>query len=600
MCIAPEIRRLPLFRFAGAALGAFALAACNEGETPPSAGGSGVSAPAPVASPGAPPAPPAPPVNAGGSSIDFPANDDDAVQFLVQSTFGPTDSDIAAIKNLGYSAWLKQEANASPSNYGARVAARLTLGLSSNLTQDAASDFFWDAAVKGRDQLRQRMMYALSQIVVVGDGPGSPVQGEPELIAYYLDALSQNALGNYRDLLEDITYSPAMGLWLTYLGNEKANAATGSVPDENYAREIMQLFTIGLLELNLDGTPVPGDIETYTNEDVIGLSRVFTGLGYKGNRKNIHNAAPDARYSAMQIYPEFHSPEEKTFLGETIPANTPAAESIDRALDILFNHPNVGPFIGRQLIQRLVASNPSPAYVARVAAAFNAGSYRLPDGSSIGSGRRGDLLATAAAVLLDTEARQDPASAAADFGKVREPVLRFTHWARAFDVRNARAYEETWLSDTSLAERLGQHPFRSPSVFNFYRPGFVAPGTVTGAAGVTAPELQIENEASVVGYANFMSHFVRDDSPGRKDTNGEAFSPNYADEIALADNVDALIDRLDTLLTYGRLAESTRLRIKSVLEAMTIREGREADDRLARVEMAVQLVVTSAEYLVQQ
>ncbi|MEM6536520.1 MAG: DUF1800 domain-containing protein [Pseudomonadota bacterium] len=541
----------------------------------------------------------APPlVNATASVVDFPETEENAARFLVQSTFGPTEAEITRIENMGYSSWIKSQAETSPSFFTPRVVARQQADPDGKQF-NAASDFFWEAAVSGRDQLRQRMVYALSQVLVVSESTGSPIQFRVGALSYYMDILSRNALGNYRDLLEEVTYSPAMGLWLTYLANEKANPDTGSVPDENYAREIMQLFTIGLIELNPDGTPVDGAAETYTNEDVIGLARVFTGLGYKGNRRWLNAADDDALYSPMQVYPEFHSPEEKSFLGTTIPPGTSAEESISTALDTLVNHPNTPTFVGKQLIQRMITSNPSPAYVTRVATAFADGRFRLPDGTEVGDGRRGDLLATASAVILDPEARQDTNMTISSFGKVREPVLRFTHWARAFNVKSANAQEERWLQSMSGSDRIGQHPFRAPSVFNFFRPGFVAPGTATANADLVAPELQIENEASIVGFANTMGRFIRDNTPNSSGASGDAFSPRYDVELELSEDVDALINRLDLLLTYGRLEQSTKDRIKTVLEAMVIRENRAESDRLDRVRTAIMMVVTSPEYTVQ-
>lgn len=587
------------------AFAAFGLAACNEEEMAaevPGATPTEAAAPAPVPSPGSPavtPPPSAPPVNAGGSSVDMPDTDEDAARFLTQSTFGPTDASISAVRQEGYSAWIQRQLQAPQSFYTARVVARSLVEEKSSRLVSAASQAFWESAVVGDDQLRQRMTYALSQIVVASDAAGSPLQNRPTALAYYMDILSQNALGNYRDLLEEVTYSPAMGLYLTYLGNRKGDPENGRLPDENYAREIMQLFSIGLLELNPDGTPQSGNIETYTNEDIVGLARVFTGLGYKGDRTRLNRADDDALYSPMAIYPEEHSQLEKSFLGVTIPANTGAEESIDFALDTLFAHPNVAPFISRQLIQRLVTSAPSPAYVQRVASAFENGVYTLPNGDAIGDGRRGDLAATAAAILLDTEARQDVDAAPATFGKVREPVLRFLHWARAFELRSARAEEDGLLPAMERPDRLGQHPFRAPSVFNFFRPGFVAPNSATSGSGLVAPELQIENEASAVGYANIMSRYVRDKTPEISGTSGDAFAPTFSAELPLADDVDALIDRLDLLLTYGRLTPETRERIRTILEAMEIRENSAEQDRDARVRMAVQLVVTSTEFMTQ-
>ena len=217
---------------------------------------------------------------------------------------------------------------------------------------------------------------------------------------------------------------------------------------------------------------------------------------------------PELRYAPMIAFPKYHSSSEKVFLDTSIPSGSSAETSIDHALDTLFNHPNVGPFIGRQLIQRFVTSNPSPDYIERVATAFNDGTYRLPNNTVTGTGDRGDMRATIAAVLMDPEARQDPSDMPESQGKVKEPILRFVQWARAFDVRTITPQHTNQVWVTSDADELAQHPYRSPSVFNFYRPGYVAPGTQSGAAGLVAPELQIMNASTVTGYANFMTYFI--------------------------------------------------------------------------------------------
>ncbi len=364
---------------------------------------------------------------------------------------------------------------------------------------------FWINAITGSDQVRQRMAFALSEIMVISNTGGEFLTDTPPAVAYYQDVLTTHALGNYRDLLEAVTYSPAMGYYLTYLANRKGDPVTGRVPDENYARELMQLFTIGLVELNMDGsskTDINGNaIETYTNDDITGLARVFTGLAAQCNDfddrsfsceedeeedtevTNSLISNPDflPYMEPMKMFESQHSPLEKSFLGATIPAGTNGIESITQALDIIFDHPNVPPFVSRQLIQRFVTSHPSPAYIERVATAFAAGSYTLPDGMVVGDGRRGDLQATLSAILFDDDAR-DMASLSDDtFGKVREPIIRFANWARAYNVSTVTPEFMPLLWNTGSPNLLGQQPYGAPSVFNFYRPGYVAPGTLTGA-----------------------------------------------------------------------------------------------------------------------
>jgi uncharacterized protein (DUF1800 family) len=291
----------------------------------------------------------------------------------------------------------------------------------------------------------------------------------------------------------------------------------------------------------------------------------------------------------------FHSTEEKTFLGTTIPANTPGEESIGLALDAIFAHPNVGPFIARQLIQRMITSHPSPAYVSRVAAAFNAGGYTLPSGTGVGDGKRGDLAATVAAILFDSEARTAGAVDSTTFGKLREPLLRFTHWARAFEINSADARNERLLRDTSSTAALGQHPYRSPSVFNFYRPGYIAPGTETGAAQLTAPEFQIVNASSIMGYPNFMTIYALGRSPKLDPALPPAFVADYETEAGLAATPGALLDHLDLLLTHGSLREETRERI---IEALNQIDPNSEAGLLGRARLASVMVMTSPEYIV--
>ncbi len=522
-----------------------------------------------------------------------------ASRFLTQASFGPGLAEIDAVASTSPSAWFLAELGKPPTTYTNQL---LAYGdLNPQVDPEIVRDVYWNAMVGANDQLRQRMVFALSQILVVSTADtGLPRQ--PITVAAYMDVLSKGAFGNYRDLLDDVTHSLAMGTYLTYFRNLPADMATGRVPDENYAREIMQLFTIGLFELNMDGTPrLQGGapIETYTNADITGLAKVFTGFSYGGGSYGGINS-PSIWRIPMEVYDQYHSTEEKRFLGTTIRANTGGDESVDMALDALFNHPNVAPFVCRQLIQRFVTSHPTPDYVRRVAMTFEAGSYTLPNGRAVGTGRRGDLSATLAAILFDDEARSASAAAADDFGKIREPIVRFAHWARAFDASPVNASNEILLEDTQDPNFLGQQAFRAPHVFNFYRPGYVAPGTATGAANLTAPELQIVNETTIPAYVNFMSRYIRDEAPKSMNASLRSFSPDYAAELALANDPAALVDRLDLILTYGRLRDDTKQRIIDVLAEVPIASTTAAADREQRVHLAVLMVTTSPEYIVQR
>jgi len=573
------------------ALGFLLLAGCGESD-----GSSSSPPPAPP--------PPAPPPPQGVTEAE-------ASRFLSHSTFGPSMAEIEAVSASGLETWFLAEQTKPASLHLDYTLSQFQNGTYLDANNNtlfevavAPTVSFWQAAIEGDDQLRQRMAFALSQILVVSDR-NDILAFAPHIRAHYMDILTEGAFGNYRDLLEDITYSPAMAIFLTYLANVKGDPVTGRVPDENYARELMQLFTIGLVELNADGTTrLDGSgeqIELYDNDDITELAKVFTGLSFKGGTffPRFELVPPDALYTPLEIYPAFHSDLEKSFLNTTIPPNTGAAESIDIALDALFNHPNLPPFVSRQLIQRFVTSDPDPAYVQRVAAAFISGSYTLPDQTIVGAGVRGDLWATLAAILFDQEAIGAATLSDAEFGKVREPVIRFAHWARAFNVSNIDPSNEVLLLDSSNPQFLAQHPYRAPSVFNFYRPGYIAPGTATGAAELTAPELQIVSAASIVGYANTLTQFALGESV-KRDAGVASFQPDYATEFGLANDAAALVDHLDLLLTSETMSAETRARILEALNQVPIDQADPDEGRGLRVFLAVLMAVTSPDYIVQK
>ncbi len=536
-----------------------------------------------------------------------PLSDNEAARFLSQASFGPDVDSIDQLVTLGLEGWLLDQFQKPASLHLDFVLAGFPAD--GNFLQDNGaplpevvflpSDSFWKTAIEAEDQLRQRMAYALSQILVVS--AESDLAGAPQTVAHYMDVLTAGAFGNYRDLLRNVTYSPALAIYLTYLRNEKADQTTGRVPDENYARELMQLFTLGLVELNSDGTPTKkpdgSQVELFDNSDITGLAKVFTGLSFSGTgfRTPVRFLPLPAFYTPLTMFDDFHSTEAKNFLGVSVPANTGGEQTIELALDAIFAHPNVGPFVSRQLIQRFVTSAPTPDYVRRVAAAFDSGDFVLPSGTLVGSSERGDLSAVIAAILFDPEARDVAPRENPQFGKLREPVLRFTHWARAFNVNSADASNEPALHNANRPDLLGQHPLRSPSVFNFYRPGYIAPGTETGMAGLTAPELQITNASSIVGYANFMTLYALGLAPRSDGDAPAAFVPDYSTQAALAADADALLDNLDQLLTHGTLRVETRTRITQLLASLG--STTEAD-LVRRAQIASVLVMTSPEYIV--
>ncbi|MFT6289039.1 MAG: hypothetical protein ACJA09_003805 [Alcanivorax sp.] len=570
------------------------LVACGGG------GGGGSSAPPPAPPPGEEPPTPVPPVE------PEPLTPMAAARFLSQASFGPDLTSIDALVDSGLESWLTAQLAMPATLHLQDVLARfpadgIFLDEQGNPLPEvvfAASDSFWEKAITADDQLRQRMAFALSQVLVVSSQ--SDLVRTPQMIAAYMDVLTEGAFGNFRDLIEDVTYSPAMAVFLTYLRNEKADPTTGRVPDENYARELLQLFTLGLVELQADGSPVPGadglPIELFDNSDITGLAKVFTGLSFGGTgfQTPLRSLPNEAYYQPLQMFDEFHSSEEKTFLNTTIAANTGGEETIDLALDTIFANANMGPFLARQLIQRFVTSHPGSEYVGRVSQAFDSGDFLLPSGASVGSGNRGDLAATVAAVLFDDDATMDR-TADSTFGKLREPVLRFTHWARAFQIDSPVVSNERLLRDTSSSELLGQHPYRSPSVFNFYRPGYIAPGTETGAAQLTAPELQIANASTVIGYINFMTIYALGRSPQVDPAAPSSFVADYSEELVLAADPAALLDHLDLLLTHGALEDETRARITDALLEIDVQSDAEL---LIRAQLASIMVMTAPEYLV--
>ncbi|HQO54038.1 MAG TPA: DUF1800 domain-containing protein, partial [Ottowia sp.] len=379
----------------------------------------------------------------------------EAARFLQQAQFSSSDADIAAVRSQGYARWLDAQMQAPSHTSGWDWLVEQGYQQESlRFNGGYADHMMWNQLIAAPDAVRKRVALAWSEILVVS-GNGIDGYWPSFAMAAYWDLLNQHAFGNFRELLQAITLNPAMGAYLNTRGNKKANAS-GRVPDENYAREVMQLFTIGLYELNPDGTLRGGQPqETYGPADVSQLAQVFTGYDLDA-ASGAYKTDPAPFRRPMKLNPAQHAGDSVTVLGRSIAAGDGTAR-LRQALDILFEHPNVGPFIGRQLIQRLVTSAPSPAYVGRVAAAFN----------DNGAGVRGDLRAVTRAVLLDPEARQDPKLNGPAWGKLREPMIRFVQWARSFGATSSDGKWILWdLSDPSTA--LGQSPLRSPSVFNFF------------------------------------------------------------------------------------------------------------------------------------
>lgn len=526
----------------------------------------------------------------------------EAGRFLAQATFGPTAADIAALQDSTYAAWIDaQLALPLPArSHQLHVESRL-----SELATVSANQFYeswWRQVITEPDQLRQRVAFALSQIFVISLADTNiDVRGA----ASYYDMLQRNALGNFRTLLQDVTLHPMMGIYLTSLGNQKEAADGSRSPDENYAREVMQLMTIGLHKLNADGTEVldasGAPVPSYEAADIQGLAKVFTGMSWYHTSPTATtfaggNAHSDRAVRPMIFYPAFHSVSSKSFLGTTIPASTTVdmAGELKTALDTLFRHPNVGPFIATRLIQQLVTSNPAPAYVARVAAVFN----------DNGSGTRGDMGAVVKAILTDSQARDAASASASDFGKLREPVIRLAHWARAF---GATSQGGNWLiTSTASNTSLNQAPLTSPSVFNFWRPGYVPPVTSSlGQLKLRAPEFQVVDEVTTAAYVNAMQTWV-DAGVGSTPPGGSGrdVRSTYANELPIADSADNLVARMNTLLFGGRLSSGLQAQLVAAVNAIAVPATGTAAQidtaRLNRVKTAVFLSLVSPEYLVQR
>lgn len=510
------------------------------------------------------------------SSATVPITDADAARFLAQASMGASRELISQVKSKGYAGWL--DGQLAMAGSGARwdwLVAKGFNAIAKKNTEEGFDAAVWRKLVSAPDTLRQRITLALSEILVVAIDGLVGASWRSFSAAAYLDLLEVHAFGNYRTLLGAVSTSAPMGQFLTFRGNVKADPVTGSHPDENYARELMQLFTIGLVKLNQDGTPVTvngAPAYTYSQDDVSALARVFTGWDF--DMAGGDGSTPDFLRRPMKQIPARHDTGAVSFLGGTVGAGLGGADALRAALDILFAHPNLAPFISRQLIQRLVTSNPSSAFVARISAVFS------NDGSNV----RGNLKAVIRALLLDPEARTRQSSPGT--GKLREPILRLTAWARACAVTSA---SDTWaIGNTSdPATRLGQSPLRSPSVFNFFRPGYVPPGSVIASAGLVAPEFQIANESSVVGYVNFMQHLI---GPGIGD-----LLPNYTSWQSLANNGASLIAELNTVVAAGQLDPSTVTLIVNVINGMPAGAGVLL---LNRVKVALVLVLAAPEFIV--
>ncbi|MFK8041645.1 DUF1800 family protein [Congregibacter sp.] len=516
-----------------------------------------------------------------------------ASRLASRATFGADFKTIERIETVGQEEWIEEQFELPLTSHDAEVEillAREAAGEFDALRQSQDNDnlaavygrmAWWHTTITAEDQLRQRVAYSLSQIFVISDEVNALLLS-PFGTSNYYDMLLSHAFGNVRDLLRDVTLHPAMGLYLSHVNNARSDPESGTFPDENYAREAMQLFSIGLFELNADGSEQLGSdgqpVPTYDNNDIREFAKIFTGLSWGGE----NNRFGSDRYNftePMRMFDAFHEPGEKVLLrGLTVPAGQDGLTDIEAAIDNLFMHPNIAPFLGKQLIQRLVTSNPSPDYVARVSAAFD----------NNGSGERGDMRAILRAILFDPEALAEP-DPESSFGKLREPLLRYTAMLRQLGVSSPDGFYANL--GFFVQQLIQQHPLSAPSVFNFYSPRHQPIGELA-EQGLVSPELQITNSNSIVEVSNLMRYAVVADLVN--DLSDPPFLKaglTLGDFLPLADDVDALITRLDTVFTYGTLSADTRNAVRELIELL--------EEPELRIRIAAYLVLISPDYAVE-
>jgi len=579
---------LPSLNRPAALTGLLALAACGGGGgTGTTAGGTpitpGEASLVTLSTSGAEPALPA---------VDARPTSQNAARFLTQASFGAKSvEEIEALRAEGFEHWLWTQFGASTLLHTSYLDTQKSRESSQKATDDMSYEAVWQQWLKGADQLRGRMAFALGEIMVISNiAPDI----RPYAMSSYMDMLNRNAFGNYRTLLKEVTLHPAMGYYLNMVESEKDDAVRGIHPNENFAREVLQLFSIGLVELNLDGSAKIGadgkTIPTYGEAEVKGFAKAFSGWTFASQNpaqsNQFHNADQnlDSNWvTPMRAFASMHSPESKKLLGNvTLAGGQSPEKDMDDALDNIFNHANVAPFISRQLIQRMVTSNPSAAYIQRVATVFN----------NNGAGVRGDLKAVVRAVLLDPDARATVTGQAANYGKQREPVIRFATFLRALGATSQNGTNSIHYLDSS-DDGLGQSPLLAPSVFNFFSPNFRQPGAVA-KAGLYSPEFQITTETSVVGSLNFFSSFFNNEGYG----NGASrLALNLTPLQTLAATPAALVDRLDALLFAYQMTATTRTRLLQMVGALP---GTSASQRKDRVKAALIVTAMSPDFVIQK
>jgi uncharacterized protein (DUF1800 family) len=545
----------------------------------------------------------------------------EASRFLAQASLGFNSDHLNEVKSLGIENWIDYQFSLEPSEISPhhdRIFQEAKVVYDSNKSVDDEDYYgpwglhfnyaWWQVNMTNEDLLRHRVALALSEILVVS--MNSDLIDFGEGLSDYYDLFVKHAFGNYKSLLLDVTLHPCMGYYLSHLSNPKTDTQNNIHPDENYAREIMQLFTIGLYELNPDGSRMLDNdenlIPTYDNADIKEMARVFTGLSgsewsYQALEYfEMEGVTPPpvsfgediyvySRESQMKMYDDHHEPGIKTILkNNIIPSGQSGMKDINDAIDILFNHDNVGPFLSRRLIQRLVKSNPSPGYIKRVSQAFN----------NNGSGIRGDMKAVVKAILMDEEARSCENQMESSHGMLREPIMRFLHFARAFP--NDSPMNRYWNNGFTFRENTKQHPFMSPTVFNFFSPEYQPVGDFT-EEGIYGPEFQIHDTQSSVGYINEVNQWTILESLGfgalfyswEQFGGNNIVNTDFTKLGGLAEDNEELINELDILLTHGRLSDETRGIIKEAISQIPAPQFSET-----KAALAIYLIMISPDYTI--
>lgn len=583
----------------------------------------------------------------------------EASRFLTQASFGPTLDEIQRLQSRSLPQWLNEQFALPATLHLPRIDLRISQQGIDNVWSGERHEEWVRIAATAPDQLRQRMAFALSQTLVVSEQSGA-LEGNPAAVASYYDVLVRHALGNYRALLEEASLHPSMGQYLSMFKNRKSNQAGTIRPDENYAREVMQLFSVGLVQLQPDGQPVDGDaglagvqtVPTYDQTTIRGFAAVFTGWnlstcrptrpGWNSNTDSLGSIAEydywweweycpgdprdtsstriDGKLASgyrtpMRAWDSYHQAlgtkqllrypgvaRGRVGADGVLASGGTAEQDLQAALDNLFHHPNVGPFLARRLIQRLVTSNPTPGYVQRVAAVFN------DDNGSAPGGDRGNLGAVARAILLDPEARQPTSSACSHAatgctGKLREPLMRVIELFRALDAQPS--HPQGYWREGYLDYYTAQAAMRSPTVFNFFSPDYALPGPDIAQRGLVSPEFQITTDTYITRMINEIGGKVGWTwlgNPGLPSSGSwRPVVVSLERDMAIAHDPAALVDRYNLLFTGNQLPAAVRQIIIDHVASEAFYNWRsDAETRRIRVQDALWLVLVSPSYVVEK